>query len=90
MEAAGAGVGDAERRLARAACGTPQTVAEGLHREILRDSRPIKGRAVSAGIAEGKDGEGLWGEVLECVVSVAHVGERSGSWAHPVRQEIKW
>jgi hypothetical protein len=69
VEAAGAGVGDADREMVRAAGGAAQLVVEGLHADVLGHLRAIEGAAMAAGVAPHEDGEGARGEVGEEVLA---------------------
>jgi hypothetical protein len=78
VEAAGAGVGDADRDVARAAGGAAEVVVERLHADLLGRSRAIEGAAVPAGVAPHEDGEGVRGEVREGVVAGGHGASLAG------------
>ena len=81
MEAAGAGVDDAKRCLARPAARAPKSAAELLDGDTFRDLRAIERRLSSAGVAEDEDGECLRGEVGDLVAKFGHGVEDSPRWA---------
>jgi len=78
VEAAGAGVGDADRDVARAAGGAVELVLERPHADVLGHLCAIEGAAMAAGVAPREDGEGVRGEVGEGVLAGGHGASVAG------------
>ena len=57
------------------ACRAPQSQPQRLDGDAGRNAGPIKRRLVTAGVAEGQNGEALGGEVVEAVVRSVHGGQ---------------